>query len=252
MRRARAGNLAVNASSPRSLAPAAAAHASPGSTESVISDCVLPSLTSSSSRPTLDMPSPLNTVPSALSTAHIPLSNSLRLTRQDQESFVYVQDSVMVLRLGKPFQWSSLSYIYMNIASKYAGVMRIFIAGASMELRSKALLDRYEGTLSSDQLERARQLEHSATSHYHLALKDLSALIDHISSSGGNDDDVDALFAMWFLILHFGLYDSQSIGASHLHLEGIRSFLKPYLTSCREQGKTTLPLASQQLLYFIS
>ncbi|EXJ73475.1 uncharacterized protein A1O5_03236 [Cladophialophora psammophila CBS 110553] len=222
------------------------------STESVVSDRARPSFTSSSPRLTLDVPSPVNFVPSALPTAHIPLSNSLQLTLQDQQSFMYVRDSVMVLRIGKPFQWSSLSYIYLNIASKYAGVMRIFIAGASMELRSKTLLDRHDGTLSSDQYERARRLEHSARSHYHLALKDLSALVDHISFSGGSDDDVNALFAMWFLILHFGLYDSQSIGASHVHLEGIRSFLQPYLKSCREQDKTTLPLASQQLLYYIS
>ncbi|KAH0843756.1 putative transcriptional regulatory protein [Fonsecaea pedrosoi] len=255
VRRARTRVLTVNAPSNRLLAPADASHASPHSTESVIRDETRSSVTSSSSsspRKALDVQSPLSLVPSALSTAHIPLSNALQLTPQDQQSFVYVQNSVMVLRIGKPFQWSNLSYVYLNIASKYAGVMRIFIAGASMELRSRALLDQFDGTLSSDQYERARRLEHSATSHYHLALKDLSALVDHVSSSQGSDDDVDALFAMWFLILHFGLYDSQSIGASHVHLEGIRSFLKPYLKSRGEHGTATLPLASQQLLYFIS
>ncbi len=158
----------------------------------------------------------------------------------------------MVLRFGKPFQWSNLSYIYQNIAGRYAGVMRIFVAGASMELRSKALLDQRDGSSSSDQLDRARRLEHSATGHYHLALKDLSTLIDYASSSEGSDDDVNALFTMWFLILHFGLYDAHSIGASHVHLDGIRSFLKHYLQSCREQGRETLPLASRQLLYYIS
>ncbi|KIW65478.1 hypothetical protein, variant [Phialophora macrospora] len=158
----------------------------------------------------------------------------------------------MVLRFGKPFQWSNLSYIYLNIASKYAGVMRVFIAGASMELRSKALLDGHDGKASSDQFDHARRLEHSATHHYHLALKDLSGLVDHVSSPDSTDDDINALFAMWFLILHFGLYDSDSLGASNVHLEGIRSFLKPYLKSCREQGKGKLPLASHQLLYYIS
>ncbi|RMD40597.1 hypothetical protein DV735_g4535, partial [Chaetothyriales sp. CBS 134920] len=150
----------------------------------------------------------------------------------------------MVLRFGKPFQWSILSYVYHNIAGKYGGVMRIFIAGAHMELRSKALLDYRDGVTSADLLDNARSRELSATTHYHLALKDLSALIEHISSEGGtaDDDDVNALFTMWFLILHYGLCDSHNIGASHVHLEGIRSFMKPYLKSCQQRGElNTIP-----------
>ena len=191
-------------------------------------------------------------LPGALSPLHIPLSNSLRLSVLDQQSFLYVPESVIVLRYGKPWRWSSLSYIYRNIASKYEGVMRIFIADASMELRSKELLAAQENSCSPGSLERARRLEESAASHYHLALKDLSSLLDHISRSGGSNDDIDALFAMWFLILNFGLYDSESIGASHVHLDGIRSFLKPYLQSCLDGDKNELPFASQQLLLYIS
>lgn len=246
----------------------------------------------------------------SLSAAHVSLSNSLRLSVEDQECFLYVPDSVMVLRFGKPWKWSSISYIYANIAGRYPGVMRIFIAGAAMELRSNEILAHQDGnagangngngiglddddeqqqqqhyySLSNKSLARARRLEESAASHYHLALKDLSALLDHISrsrrsnnnsndlgltsSSSSSDaaDDVDALFAMWFLILHFGLYDSESIGASHVHLDGIRSFLKSYLLQNNYNDDydggpgggsaggddLKLPLASQQLLLYIS
>lgn len=121
-----------------------------------------------------------------------------------------------------------------------------------MELRSKELLDIHNGEFAPEKLDRARRLEESATSHYLLALKDLSGLVEHITSTGGTKDEVDALFSMWFLILHFGFYQSQSVGASHLHLNGIRSFLKPYLRSCAEQGKDGIPLVSRQLLYYIS
>ncbi|RMZ84260.1 hypothetical protein DV738_g806, partial [Chaetothyriales sp. CBS 135597] len=249
----------LTSATPKPLAPAIAiaAHPSPCSTQSVVSDPGRGPLSSlPSSRYELETPtsSPLQNAPSPLAAAHIPLSNSLGLAPQDLEALLFVRNSIMVLRFGKPFQWSIMSYVYHNIAGKYAGVMRIFIAGANMELRSKALLDYRDGVASSDLLDNARMREHSATTHYHLALKDLSALLEHVSSQGGrgSDDDVNALFGMWFLILHFGLCDSHNIGASHVHLEGIRSFLKPYLKSCQRQGNATLPLVSQQLLYFIS
>lgn len=188
----------------------------------------------------------------ALSTVHIPLSNSLRLSAEDQECFLHIPNSVLVLRWGKPWKWSSFSWIYTHIASRYPGVMRIYIAGAAMELRSKEILAAQEGDNVSARLQRARRLEDSATNHYHLALKDLSVILDPFSRSTASSDDIDALFSMWFLILHFGLYDSHSMGASHVHLEGIRSFLKPYLESWKESGQKTLPLVSQKLLLFIS
>ncbi|KAJ9618570.1 hypothetical protein H2204_012989 [Knufia peltigerae] len=204
---------------------------------------------SPSSSPTRDLSAPSH---SAFPASHAALADSLRLTPQDRQAFLYVPGSVLVLRFGKPFEWSSISYVYLNIANTYAGVMRVFIAGASMELRSKELLDIHKGEFAPEKLERARRLEESATSHYLLALKDLSGLVEHITSTGGTKDEVDALFTMWFLILHFGFYQSQCVGAAHLHLNGIRSFLKPYLRSCAEQGKDGLPLVSRQLLYYIS
>ena len=191
----------------------------------------------------------------ALSDIHLPLANSLRLDAQDRQCFLHVPHSVIVSWYGKPWKWSVQSYVYANLASRYQGVMRMFIAVAAMELRSQEILVDTYGDIILRDPERAQRLEKSAALHYHLALKDLSVLLDNINNSIGDiedTDEIDAVFALWYLMLQFGLFDSDTIGWSHVHLEGIGSFLKPYLQSRIAAGKKELPPASQQLLLFIS
>ncbi|KAH7129207.1 hypothetical protein EDB81DRAFT_139836 [Dactylonectria macrodidyma] len=186
----------------------------------------------------------------ALSTNHIPLSNSLQLTAEDQAAFLYVPESILVLSYGKPWKWSCFSYIYNNVASQYSGVMRSFIAVAAMELRSKEMLKARDGNNPARALENAQTIRAMAGVHYTSALKDLSTLLDHICHSEGRSNDIDALFAMWFLILRYEAYDSESKGASLVHLEGIRSFLKPYLEEGGYANGEKLPYMSQPMLLY--
>ncbi|KAH6884569.1 hypothetical protein B0T10DRAFT_608870 [Thelonectria olida] len=187
-----------------------------------------------------------------LSTSHIPLSNSLQLSVHDQAAFLYIPDSILVLSYGKLWQWSCFSYIYTNIASQYPGVMRSFIAVASMELRSREILAAQDGHDPTQSRERAQRIGVAATAHYSLALKDLSSLLDRICHSEGpsRSNDIDALFAMWFLILRFEAYDSESTGSSLVHLDGIRSFLRPYLQNDGYVNGETLPYVSQPMLLY--
>lgn len=188
-----------------------------------------------------------------LSPDHISLSNSLGLSAEDQQCFLYVPDSIMVLRVGKPWKWNHISYVYTNISGKYPGLMRIFIAGAAREISSKEILASQQDNSNLERMPaKAERLKDSAIRHYHLALKDLSTLLHHVSHSDASDDDVDALFAMWFLILHFGLYDIEVIGASQVHLNGVRSFLKSYLQTTKDSRKRRLPPASRIFLLNIS
>ncbi|KAH7139888.1 hypothetical protein B0J13DRAFT_68774 [Dactylonectria estremocensis] len=186
----------------------------------------------------------------ALSANHIPLSNSLQLTADDQAAFLYVPESILVLSYGKPWKWSCFSYIYTNVASQYSGVMRSFIAVAAMELRSRDMLLARDGNNPVRALESAQVIGAMAGVHYTSALKDLSALLDHICRSEGRSNDIDALFAMWFLILRYEAYDSQSKGASLVHLDGIRSFLKPYLEEGGYANGEKLPYISQPMLLY--
>lgn len=185
----------------------------------------------------------------ALSTDHIPLSNSLKLDSRDVEAFHYVPQSLMVLRFGKPWPWSMLSYVHSKLACREIGVMRAFIAVASMELRFQELIKFEDASASPVSSAKARWLKASATNHLYLAFKDLSFVLDCISQGTRNAEDVDALFSMWFLILNFGLYDSELVSACQVHLDGIRSFISQYLNGTDHDQ---LPPATQQLMVFIA
>lgn len=186
----------------------------------------------------------------ALSTSHIPLSNSLQLSADDQAAFLYIPESILVLSYGKLWKWSCFSYIYTNIASQYSGVMRSFIAVASMELRSREVLAVRDGNDSAWSLESAQRIGTAAGVHYTATLKDLSSLLDHICHSEASGNDIDALFTMWFLILRYEAYDSESKGASLVHLDGIRSFLRPYLEKGGYTNGGKLPYISQPMLLY--
>jgi len=187
----------------------------------------------------------------SLSTNHIPLSNSMMFRPKDQEYFQYVPHSFLVLAIGKPWKWSTLSYVHSIIARQEKGVMRAFMALASMELRCREMTPRESGSPASEDLDRARRHRDLATHYYHLALRDLSAVLHRASQPDRTDSDLDALFAMWFLILWFEHYDPELVEASHVHLDGIRSFLASHLRGSWNDGETKLPPASQQLLLFI-
>lgn len=130
--------------------------------------------------------------------------------------------------------------------------MRAFIAVASMELRFLELLKFQDATPTIESLARTRQLKAAATTYLHLALQDLSLILDRLSGSRSQPDDIEALFSIWFLILHVGLYDPELVSASHVHLNGIRSFLQRYIDGNVAQEQDNLPPASQQLLLFIA
>jgi hypothetical protein len=184
-----------------------------------------------------------------LSTSHIPLSNSLNLKIMDWECFQHIPKSILVLALGKPWRWSMLSYHHSKIATQEPGIMRGFIAVASMELRSKYLLPREDGSVQPiDSVRRAGQLQHVGMNNYHLAINDLSSILERVSRPDRTDDDLDALFAMWFLILNFEQYGLDLVENTHIHLSGINTFISRAL----EHGEHLhLPPASQQLLHFI-
>ncbi|KAF5002743.1 hypothetical protein FGRMN_140 [Fusarium graminum] len=185
-----------------------------------------------------------------LPATHLHLANSLQLNAEDRAAFAYIPTSIIVLSYGKLWTWSCFSYIYTHIASQYPGVMRSFIAVANMELRASELSSIQDVPGSGASSEKACQLGASATAHYTQALKDLSSLLDHICQGPEQSRDIDALFVMWFLILRYEAYDSETTGASFLHLEGIRSFLRPFLQEDGEKSEKKLPCVAQAMLLY--
>uniref|UniRef100_A0A0C4DII4 Uncharacterized protein n=1 Tax=Fusarium oxysporum (strain Fo5176) TaxID=660025 RepID=A0A0C4DII4_FUSOF len=112
-----------------------------------------------------------------------------------------------------------------------------------MELRARDLLE-------AGASERASRLGAAAAVHYTQALKDLSSLLDRICQTPEQDCDIDALFTMWFLIMRYEACDSETTGASLLHLDGIRLFLRPYLRDDGQATEKKLPCVAQAMLLY--
>ncbi|RTE82377.1 hypothetical protein BHE90_003045 [Fusarium euwallaceae] len=253
VRRSRGSNSASSPgscrSSPRPLAPSCPATPC-DSSSSKSSGMLLPTTPSRLNEDASSQsPEKINRQ-STLALNHAPLANSLQLSADDEAAFLYIPESMMVLCYGKLWKWSCFSYIYTHIANQYPGVMRSLIAVASMELRARQVLQAQGGDDSTDALEAAHRLGATAAVHYSLALQDLSSLLHHICHSEGRDNDINALFTMWFLILRYEAYDSESTAASLVHLDGIRSFLRPYLDGDEYVDGKGLPYLSQTMLLY--
>lgn len=121
-----------------------------------------------------------------------------------------------------------------------------------MELRFLELLKFQDTTPTLESLARTNSLKDAAIHHLYLALQDLSLILDRLSGAQSQPKDIEALFSMWFLILHIGLYDPEFVSASHVHLKGIRSFLQRYIDGDVAREQDNLPPVSQQLLLFIA
>ena len=193
-----------------------------------------------------DPPSPI------LSLHNIEMSNSLVLGSRDLRSFQYIPESLMVMRFGKPWRWSMLSHVYSKIAPRESGVMSAFIAVASMELRFRDLVKHEGAVVPQDVIEHASKLKHSASNYLQIALQNMSSVLDRVTRPDPGPNDLQAIFSLWFLLLHCGLYDPEVIQTSLVHLNGIRSFIRQYLQRDESANIRQLPPAAQQLLSFIT
>ena len=117
------------------------------------------------------------------------------------------------------------------------------------ELRSRDLVPSTQpGIESLSSLHRSRQLQSIAMKNYRLALQDLSSVLSRAATPDRTEQDLDALFALWFLMINFEQYGSELVENTHIHLNGIRSFLSRALKNAEI---IKLPPASQQMLHFI-
>lgn len=127
--------------------------------------------------------------------------------------------------------------------------MSAFIAVASMELRFRDVVQYQDGMASQRGMSLATSLGFSASKYLQVALQGLSALLDRVSRARPDPNDLEALFATWFLVIHCGIYDTDMVKTSQVHLNGIRLFINQYLQ--KEGAVDALPPAAQQLLLFI-
>lgn len=144
-----------------------------------------------------------------------------------------------------------LSYVHAQVATREPGVLRAFIAVASLEMRYTELVKPQDPTMSPQSQRKADLFKENASHALHLAIQDLTKVLDRVAQDPNNEEELEILFSMWFLILHFGIYDSDLVRTSYLHLNGIRTFVAEYFHQGTEPKIRVLPPAAKQLMVFI-
>lgn len=146
-------------------------------------------------------------------------SNSLTLTRFDRFCLDYLQDSALVLLLGKHWPWSTLSYTYRRVAVKEPMVMSMILATTASEIHRSRLYDcdNAPGSLPVDSLS-----DVAGRVHYGQALSGLREALTHEVKS---PEKLEAIFiTLWFMVDYENRFGNGAVGIN-IHMQGIMSLL---------------------------
>ncbi|RAL02679.1 uncharacterized protein BO80DRAFT_443476 [Aspergillus ibericus CBS 121593] len=149
----------------------------------------------------------------------IQAANSLVLSVFDRSCLSYLQDSALVVILGKHWPWSTVSYAYHKIAVKEPMVMSMMLATTSSEVNRSRLYDRdkAEGQGSIESLS-----DMDSRLHYGQAL---SSLREVLKEDVKSPEQIEAIFiTLWMMIDYENRFGSGTAGIN-IHIRGIKSLL---------------------------
>ncbi|PWY80903.1 C6 zinc finger domain protein [Aspergillus sclerotioniger CBS 115572] len=149
----------------------------------------------------------------------IQAANSLVLSVFDRSCLSYLQDSALVVILGKHWPWSTVSYAYHKIAVKEPMVMSMMLATTSSEINRSLLYDRdkAEAQFSIESLS-----DVDSRLHYGRAL---SGLQEALKQDVKSPEHIEAIFiTLWMMIDYENRFGSGMAGIN-IHICGIESLL---------------------------
>lgn len=166
-------------------------------------------------------------------------ANSLHLSVSDRRCLEYLQDSYLVVVLGKHWPWSTVSYAYHKIAVKEPMVMSMMLATAASEIHRAGTHGGHascgkHGEVLSDM---------GGQVHYGRALSELrEALKQDVKSTAG----VEAIFiTLWLMIDYEGRFGSGAT-AINIHIRGIESLLHNHVVPLLKfQASSTPEITSE-------
>ncbi|RAH39559.1 uncharacterized protein BO95DRAFT_328247, partial [Aspergillus brunneoviolaceus CBS 621.78] len=145
-------------------------------------------------------------------------ANSLVLTGFDRSCIAYLQDSALVVLLGKHWPWSAMSYAYHKIAVREPMVMSMLLASTASEIRRAQL---YDSEQPRDAVETVADL--GGRMHYGRALAGLrEALRPEVEKSS---EQLEAIFITLWLMIDYENRFGSGTAAINVHIRGIESLL---------------------------
>ncbi|KAJ6091960.1 hypothetical protein N7467_003929, partial [Penicillium canescens] len=164
----------------------------------------------------------------------IQAANSLSLSVFDRQCLGYLQDSILVVILGKHWPWSTVSYAYHKIATREPMVMSMMLASAAREIHRSKL---YDTENSYDQLMSNEQSDMDGRVHYGRAL---SGLREALKRDVKSPRQIEAIFITLWLMIDYENRFGSGASAINIHIRGIETLLHNNIVPLL-QGHTRLP-----------
>jgi hypothetical protein len=152
----------------------------------------------------------------------------------DRQCLRYLEDSILVVILGKHWPWSTVSYAYHKIATREPMVMSMMLASAAREIHRSKL---YDTANSYDQLMSNEQSDMDGRVHYGRAL---SGLREALKRDVKSPRQIEAIFITLWLMIDYENRFGSGASAINIHIRGIETLLHNNIVPLL-QGHTRLP-----------
>lgn len=167
----------------------------------------------------------------------IQAANSLTLSAFDRDCLSYLQNSTLVIILGKRWPWSIMSYAYHKIAVKEPMVMSMILASTAREIHRSQLYD--EETLSSSPSNN-ESCELDGRMHYGRAL---SSLRHALKQDVKSPQKIEAVFITLWLMIDYENRFGSGAAAINIHIRGIETLVHNHIVPLL-QGRTASHISS--------
>lgn len=152
-------------------------------------------------------------------------ANSLTLSAFDRDCLSYLQNSTLVIVLGKHWPWSTISYAYHRIAVNEPMVMSMILASTAREVHRSRLYDQEAlsiSSLNSGSGANNESCELDGRMHYGRAL---SSLRQALRSGVKSPQKIEAIFITLWLMIDYENRFGSGAAAINIHIRGIESLL---------------------------
>lgn len=150
------------------------------------------------------------------------VSNSLVLSSFDRKCLDFFQDSFLVIYLGKRWEWSTLSYVYHEVAVTHPMVMHMILATSASELR-RIELDNQNNAHSGSYDDAAG---YEGRRHYNKALLALNTLLNGNIENAATMEAV--IITLWFMLMYEIRFGRSGVGFL-AHMKGIKYLFAAYI-----------------------
>ncbi|KAJ5281329.1 hypothetical protein N7478_006701 [Penicillium angulare] len=166
---------------------------------------------------------PLQRFDGSNSDQSVTAANSLTLSAFDRDCLIYLQDSTLVVLLGKHWPWSAVSYTYHKIAVKEPMVMSMMLASTAKEIHRSRLYDQDVLPIPSSNTETCAP---DGSMHYGRALASLRhALKQDVKSP----HKIEAIFITLWLMIDYENRFGSGASAINIHIRGIETILHNHI-----------------------